>query len=51
MLISNSKIADTLREIANTLEEQEENPYKIRAYRRAANVIQRYMRRRCTKMK
>lgn len=42
MTLTNSKIANSLREIADILEENDENIYKIRAYRRAANSVERH---------
>lgn len=42
MSITNERIANALDEIADALEEQANNPYRIRAYKRAANSIRRY---------
>lgn len=42
MKISNKQLADTLNHIAEVLEAQEENPYRIRAYKRAAKSLLRF---------
>jgi DNA polymerase (family 10) len=42
MPITNEEIASVLYNIADILEDQEENPYRVRAYRRAANSIKRF---------
>jgi DNA polymerase (family 10) len=41
MVKTNEEIASILYNIADILEDQDENPYRIRAYRRAANSIKR----------
>lgn len=40
--MKNSEIANILFKIADQLEEEENNPYRIRAYRRAARTIKNY---------
>lgn len=42
MLITNEQLAESLNRIAEFLEEYEENPYRIRAYKQAANSIKKY---------
>jgi DNA polymerase (family 10) len=42
MSISNKQLADVFERIADMLEEQEENPYRVRAYRRAATSLRKY---------
>jgi len=37
--LSNQKIARLLRETAALLEVQQANPFRVRAYRRAADVV------------
>ena len=37
--ISNEQVAATLEEVANLLEEQGANPFRVAAYRRAANTV------------
>lgn len=41
-VLSNSEIAALLDETADLLEEQQANPFRLRAYRRAAEVIRRW---------
>ena len=36
---SNQKIADKLRELADLLEQQGANPFRVGAYRRAAETV------------
>lgn len=40
--MTNDELASALLKIADALEDQEENPYRIRAYRHAANSLKRY---------
>ena len=40
--MTNEELATALIDIADALEEQEENPYRIRAYRRAASSLKHY---------
>lgn len=40
--MTNAELAEFLLRFANILEEQEENPYRIRAYRQAATSLKRY---------
>ncbi len=42
MPVHNAEIAETLNELADLLEIEGENPYKIRAYRNAARSIENY---------
>jgi Helix-hairpin-helix domain len=39
MMLSNAEIADRLASLAQLLSAQKENPYKVKAYRRAAAKI------------
>ena len=39
--LTNEDIADVLERVAELLEVQDANPYRVRAYRRAARVIER----------
>jgi DNA polymerase (family 10) len=44
MIVFNQHVADRLDEVADVLAEQGANPFRIRAYRRGANVVRRLPR-------